>query len=156
MRLKNYTDIDSEIIRALIRAVCPPGVHGFDVRVSNLKGIGGRGRAYHEGSGYHDRACPFIVVSIARTEELARHVSFGREGKGYLGGHAIGSRIECLVWLLAHELRHLWQAKVPRGRRVWGARGQFSERDADAWALQMLRRFRREVIIPPELARGRP
>jgi hypothetical protein len=53
------------------------------------------------------------------------------------------NRTEALVHLLAHELRHLWQAKVKRGYRVWGARGQFSERDADAYAIQMLRRWRR-------------
>ena len=28
-------------------------------------------------------------------------------------------------------------------RAVWGARGQFSERDADAYALQALRKYRR-------------
>lgn len=54
-----------------------------------------------------------------------------------------GNRREALLYVVAHELRHLWQARVPRGRRVWGARGQFSERDADAWALRMLRRYRR-------------
>lgn len=149
MRLKNYTDINSDLIRAIIHAVCPPGVSGFDVRVSNFgtkheKGF--RGRAHYAGSAYHDRACPFIVVSVARTDAGCRMRTVGEKGKGYLGGHAIGGRLEALVWILAHELRHLWQARVPRGRRVWGARGQFSERDADAYALQMLRRFRREVI----------
>lgn len=63
--------------------------------------------------------------------------------RGYLPAPAIGSRVEALVYIMAHELRHLWQARVPRGRRVWGARGQFSERDADAYALRMLRAWRR-------------
>lgn len=148
MRLKNYTDIPTPLVRAIIRAVCPPGVSGFDVRVSNLKGRGSRGRAYYDGSGYHDTAAPFIVVSIARTDEKARAITEAKPGKGYLGGVAIGSRLEQLAFILSHELRHLWQARVPRGRRVYGARGQFSERDADAYALQMLRRFRREVITP--------
>ena len=35
------------------------------------------------------------------------------------------------------------RARIPRGRRVWGARGQFSERDADAYAIRMLRAWRR-------------
>ncbi|OGA72887.1 MAG: hypothetical protein A3G81_22525 [Betaproteobacteria bacterium RIFCSPLOWO2_12_FULL_65_14] len=60
---------------------------------------------------------------------------------GYLP-MVIGSRMEALVVLIAHELRHLWQAKHTRGK-VYGARGRFSERDADAYALRMLRRFRR-------------
>ncbi|MGH8634951.1 MAG: hypothetical protein ACRET7_12575, partial [Burkholderiales bacterium] len=55
---------------------------------------------------------------------------------------AMGSRVEQLIVLLAHELRHLWQAKHSHGK-VWGAKGRFSERDADAYALRMLRRYRR-------------
>ncbi len=43
----------------------------------------------------------------------------------------------------AHELRHLWQAQHPKGWRVWGSRGQYSERDADAYAIRMLRAWRR-------------
>lgn len=146
MRLKNYTDISSDTIRAIIAAVRPPGIANFDVRVSNLGGRGCRGRAYSNGSGYHDRACPFIIVSVAKTDALARSIIKAgvgaRKGKGYLSAEW-GSRMEAMVFVLAHELRHLWQAKVKKGRRVWGARGQFSERDADAYALQMLRRFRR-------------
>lgn len=144
MRLKNHTDIPSEWIRAIIRAVCPPGVSGFDVRISNRTGRGTRGRAYSYGSGYHDRACPFVVVSVAKTDAAARGILPG--GDGYLR-MALGNRLESVVAVLAHELRHLWQAKVKRGRRVWGARGQFSERDADAYALQMLRRFRRGELL---------
>jgi len=144
MRLKNHTDIPSEWIRSVIRAVCPPGVTGFDVRISNRAGRGTRGRAYSYGSGYHDRACPFVVVSVARTDAEARGVLPG--GDGYLR-MALGNRRESVVAVLAHELRHLWQGKVKRGRRVWGARGQFSERDADAYALHMLRLFRRGQLL---------
>ena len=53
------------------------------------------------------------------------------------------SRIEALVLVTAHELRHLWQAQHPKGWRVWGSRGQYSERDADAYAIRMLRAWRR-------------
>lgn len=137
MRLKNYTDIPSEQIRDLIRAVRPAGISNFDVRVSNGQRF--RGRAYSQGSGYHDRACPFIVCAIPAIWK-PRIIDHGA-GKGYLP-IAIGSRIEALIVLLAHELRHLWQATHTRGK-VWGARGRFSERDADAYALQMLRRYRR-------------
>lgn len=38
------------------------------------------------------------------------------------------------------------QARVPKGRRVWGARGQFSERDADAYAIRTLRAWRRREV----------
>ena len=138
MRLKNYTDIPDETIREIIRAVRPAGISNFDVRVSNSQ-FGMAGRAYSQGSGYHETAAPFIVCRIAKTEKRARHIR-----KAYCGylPMVIGSRLEALVILLAHELRHLWQAKHTRGK-VYGAKGKFSERDADAYALQMLRRFRR-------------
>ena len=139
MRLKNHTDLDDDWIRAVIRAVRPGGLSNFDVRVSNFNGATGRGRAYWAGSGYHDRAAPFIVVSVATEKKFRRSVFAGH--KGYLP-HVWGSRKEVLIHLLAHELRHLWQAKHSRGK-VWGAKGRFSERDADAYALQMLRRYRR-------------
>lgn len=35
MRIKNHTDIPNGTIRKIVRFVCPPGVSGFDVRVSN-------------------------------------------------------------------------------------------------------------------------
>lgn len=138
MRLKNYTDIDDETVRSIIRAVRPSGISNFDVRVSN--GARFRGRAYHAGSGYHDRADPFIVCAIPAKE----HLVYPPHG-AYLGCK-LGSRIEQLLWLLAHELRHLWQAKHTRGK-VYGSKGRFSERDADAYALQMLRRYRRGELL---------
>ena len=149
MRLKNYTDIDSDLIRDLIRAVRPAGISNFDVRISNLgvnqyrRGRNGcRGRAYTQGSGYHDRATPFIVVSLSPAVSWRPYIQV--PAGGYLG-HAWGTRIEALLWVIAHELRHLWQATSTCKRRgmVWGAKGRMSERDADAYALQMLRRYRR-------------
>jgi len=152
MRLKNYTDIDSDLIRELIRAVRPAGISNFDVRISNFSRNGCRGRAYTRGSSYHDRADPFIVVSVSRTWKPYIQPPAG----GYLG-HAWGTRIEALLWVLAHELRHLWQAASTGKRRgmVWGAKGRMSERDADAYALKMLRHFRRgdgpfDILQPKE------
>jgi hypothetical protein len=140
MRLKNYTNIPTDYIRAIIRAVCPPSVTRFDVRISNGRVC--RGRAYHAGSGYHATADPFIVCIIPKKERLIMHP------RGAYLGMVLGSRIEQLVVLVSHELRHLWQAKHRQGE-VWGSKGRFSERDADAYALRMLRRFRRGELITP-------
>lgn len=166
MRLRNYTDIPVAKIREMIAFAKPSGVSGFDVRVSNLAGQGVRGRAYHRGSSYHDRACPFVVVSVQRGPHLKPYTpqvrvvhrvsrdangvetkSVMRRSSGYLPMPAM-SREEGVLFVIAHELRHLWQAKVRRGRRVWGARGQFSERDADAYALRALRHWRRGEAMP--------
>ncbi|HMG11721.1 MAG TPA: hypothetical protein VK571_00965 [Gemmatimonadaceae bacterium] len=151
MRLTNHTDIPSETVRAIIRAVRPAGIGNFDVRISNTSRHA-CGRAYTEGSGYHDTASPFLVVRVAKTDRAAQTRNTKPDG-AYLP-HVWGSRIEALLWVVAHELRHMWQARgtsldnrrrVVRPRRgmVYGSRGRFSERDADAYAMQMLRRFRR-------------
>ena len=144
MRLKNYTDVSSDWIRWCIRAVRPGGIGNFDVRVSNTqRGRTASGRAYHAGSAYHDRADPFIVIRLAPPSRFKATRIAGNGG--YLP-HTLGSRQEALLFLLAHELRHLWQANYSRGM-VYGSRGRFSERDADAYALHMLRRFRRGELV---------
>jgi hypothetical protein len=140
MKLKNHTDIPTDFIKEVIRFVRPSGISKFDVRVVNHVGTAGRGVAYPRGSGYLNTAPPFVIASIAPRKRFKRYVATG--SGGYLP-IPIGSREEAIVVILAHELRHLWQHKVKRGRRVWGARGQFSERDADAYALHKLREWRR-------------
>jgi len=141
-RWRNYTDLDDVELRRLYAAVLPPGLPAHDVMIKNCKHGPGRGMAYTKGSSYHATARPFVVVSVPPRERAARHI--WRGGDGYLP-HVIGSRMECYVDIMAHELRHLWQAKSkgkPKGM-VYGARGRFSERDACAYAKQMVRRYRR-------------
>ena len=139
MRLKNYTDIDDETIRAIVRFVKPSDVSKFDLSIKNCK-YSGRGRAYTQGCSYHDTADPLVIVSIGSADKFP--VVWRDRSGGYLPMEFY-NRTEALVAIVAHELRHLWQAKHKRGWRVWGARGQFSERDADAYALRMLRAWRR-------------
>jgi hypothetical protein len=144
---RNYTDIPDTEVRAIYEAVLPPGLPAHDVRISN-SARGFRGRAYAKGSGYHASARPFVVCAIPTTERVARTRMVTRHKGGYLP-MAIGSRREALVVVLAHELRHLWQGKSvgnPRGM-VYGAKGRYSERDADAYALRMLRRYRRGELF---------
>ena len=70
-------------------------------------------------------------------------VSYNIDTGGYID-HILLSREEAVVHVIAHELRHLWQAKVKKGYRVWGTRGQFSDRDADAFAIRKTREWRRQ------------
>src|SRR4029077_14185729 len=147
LRIKNHTDIDSDLLREIVRFVQPSGVSGFDVRVSNWGGTTpwmGRGMAYTHGSSLHNRGGWFVVVSLGKRaffplppKPPARHKS------GYLPIPWMGSREEAAVFIIAHELRHLWQRKIKSGYRVWGARGQYSERDCDAYAIRMLRQWRK-------------
>ena len=72
------------------------------------------------------------------------------------------SREEAVILVMAHELRHLWQMDHRRKRRikrelgegvewaaaVWGSRGQYSNRDADAYAIRKVREWRKKHNIP--------
>jgi hypothetical protein len=60
---------------------------------------------------------------------------------GYIS-QLILSREESLISVIAHELRHLWQVNRKYGK-VWGSRGQFSDRDADYYAINRMRAWRR-------------
>lgn len=122
-------------IRDIIKAIRPAGISNFDVEVKNSASWVGSGTAWSK------KNRVVVRVATARTFR-ARMLQLG----GAYLPHAWGTRTEVLLCLLAHELRHLWQAKHRR-RRVWGARGQFSERDADAYALRMLRKYRRGELL---------
>lgn len=130
MRVKNHTNIPLDTVRDVARFVCPPGVSRYRIIIHNTarKTLSGNARC-SDGR---------VMVKIPTADRLPAREPFG----AYLG-YPPHTRIESLVIVLAHELRHLWHHRVPRGRRVWGARGQYSERDADAYALRMLRAWRR-------------
>ena len=164
MRLKNTSGLPDALVREVIRFVRPGGISNFDVMVKRSdKAFGGM--SYAEGSSYHWTARPFVTVRIGPDKKFPFYVrgdrmdrpggavtvySDGRpprvskpQTKGYLTIGWITSRVEALVLVMAHELRHQWQATHSRGR-VWGSRGKYSERDADAYALGMLRAWRRK------------
>lgn len=153
MRFQNFTSMPDDLLREIIRFTRPPGVAGFDIAFKNSSN-GYKGGAYTVGCSWHARSMrakglrgthrAYVVIgcSIRRTgKKWSKPYTFTNEG-AYLGC-VVYSDVEAVVSLVAHELKHLWQKRVKRGYRVWGARGQFSERDADAYAIQMLRRWRR-------------
>lgn len=164
MKLRNTSGIPDLTVREIIRFVRPQGISKFDVMVKKSAGTFG-GMSYGEGSGYHATAAPFVTVRIGPDEKFPFFVRGDRadhkggavtvyfdgrppktskpQTKGYLTVGWITSRIEALVMVMAHELRHQWQRTHSRGR-VWGSRGTYSERDADAYALRMLRAWRRK------------
>jgi len=139
MRLRNSSGLPTKTVRQVLAFVRPPGIAGFDVMTKKSSYRYG-GTAYSRGSGYHMSASPFIVVRVGPDKLFPFHEITKKSG--YLPAGWIYSRVEALVLVMAHELRHLWQAKHKYGR-VWGSRGQMSERDADAYALHMLRTWRR-------------
>lgn len=126
-------------LREIIRFVRPPGLANFVV----VFRAGNRG---HQGLFWPNPHYTRFRVDITIDPEMPYPMVFSTPaGRGYLGV-TVYSQEEAVVALFAHELRHRWQHRVPRGRRVWGARGQYSERDADAWALSKLRKWRRKIF----------
>jgi len=159
MRFVNHTKMPDDLLKEIIRFACPAGVSGFDITFKN-SASGYKGRAYTQGSHYHGQSMlrkgakskggkwqssiPYVVIGCSKLRaerKWTRPYKFVEHG-AYLG-NVVFSNVEAIVDLVAHELRHLWQARVKRGYRVWGARGQFSERDADAYALRIVRAWRR-------------
>lgn len=142
MKTKNYTDFTREELAEVVRFVKPPGVTGFDISFKNCAHAY-RGMAYPDGFGFHTKPRPLIIVSVGKAHNFPRKGSSSKPKGGYLPAPDVYSRLEAIVYITAHELRHLWQAKHPKGWRVWGSRGQYSERDADAYALRKLREWRK-------------
>ncbi len=133
MRLTNYTDIPNAQVREVVAFVCPSNVTNRTIIVHNTARRLASGNA-------GGRRIMVKVPTVPRCPAMPPR-------KAYLGWPP-HTRIEALVLILAHELRHSWQSKVPRGYRVWGARGQYSERDCDAYAIRMLRAWRRLGATP--------
>lgn len=158
--IRNYTEVPDDLIREMIAFAKPPGTTGFEIAFKNTRPNGWRGWAYSGGTGMYVQNGrhpwkPLITVFVPKgvngkqspcpvngydnRADVARARRFQR---GYMTG-GWWTDHERLLHLIAHEMRHLWQRRVKRGRRVWGARGQMSERDADAYAIGIVRRWRR-------------
>ena len=152
MQLTNTTSIPNEKLRLIIRTVRPSGISNFDLMIKNSEGNNCCGRCYTRGSSYHYSTKPFIVIRIPKKQGNYPYTTYG--GEGYIP-FIILNKIEDVLYVIAHELRHIWQSKIKKGYRVWGARGQFSERDADAYAIRKVREYRRNTnnsfIINPDI-----
>lgn len=161
MRVNNTTNMPNELIREIIAFVRPSGLSKFDVMVKNGEHIAGR--AYYKGSGYHSTADPFIVCRIPETKGTKKTyaqmgaitlkqiiTNYPRLLHTYQIGHLkdkrywLADRTECLVYIIAHELRHIWQAGMKNKRGYYPkSRGKFSEIDSEGYALTMLRAWRK-------------
>jgi hypothetical protein len=140
MKLENYTTIDNEKLRSMIRFCVPSGISNYDMTFKNSKNGGICGRAYWNGCSLHKNNNQLIVIRIGTSKYPRMCHIYGH--RGYLP-YLLLDQDEDLVGVIAHELRHLWQHKHRKGYRVWGARGVFSERDADAYCINKIRAWRK-------------
>jgi hypothetical protein len=83
-----------------------------------------------------------------RTNKATFPLTLHTYQRGQLRGkqYHVTSRIEYLVYLAAHELRHLWQHKTGTKRRgmTFGSRGVASEIDTESYAIRKLREWRKK------------
>jgi len=141
MKLVNQTDFNDALVRQIIRFVRPPGISNFTVTIHTTKRDPWRGLALvsekvlcKDGSSFNRLSKdPLITIHVPRGAGHAVPFTkpdqwYGIPQLGYLHS-VVFSAEENLVHLLAHELRHLWQARNPRhlwlaiirrGRKVWG------------------------------------
>jgi hypothetical protein len=94
---------------------------------------------------YNHRSVP--VTRAYRKKH--RHNNGNSNSSGNISGKYLPclllSKEEAFVLILAHEYRHFWQVNHQTKRsKVWGARGQFSERDACWYAIRKVRKWRRQ------------
>lgn len=132
MRLTNKTDIPNDVIRDAVRFARPAGIKRFRVTVVNTK------RTF-SGWGYK-YGVKIRVNTKARYPRIFTTYQYGQlKGRRYY----MGSFVECLIYLLAHELMHTKQGQRGNCRgRVWGARGRFSEIETESYAIHKLREWR--------------
>jgi hypothetical protein len=170
MRVKNYTKYDTKKLKEMIRFCKPSKITNFDIVFKNTD-TGVCGRAYCAGCSLHSTSAPFVTIRIGDEERFIKkaikkgvcradgspinwkHLRYpriidynGEKKRGYIRYIAL-DKDEHIVHVIAHELRHLWQSKVTEGHRVWGARGKFSERDADAYAIRKTREWRKKIKL---------
>jgi len=177
-RLRNTSGIPDETVRGIVNWIAETlGISAFDVECRNAHGHGPiAGHAFLYGSGYHSSPRPFVVLRVGTDEYrwqawenggrkrvrhnrrrfpcfVAPYQYRHHKGKRYV----LANRIEALVYLAAHELRHLWQAARLTDKRksamlpmAPGSRGKFSEVDTEAFAIHSLREWRRIGISENE------
>lgn len=136
-RYKNKSDFSDTTIREVVEFCMPEGLRGIKVVYTS-------GRTKSKGWSYNLRKEIGIqVVKSNNTKYPYIRNDWKKEVQVLLL-----SRIEELVYITAHELRHQWQRKRPLKRLwVYGARDKRTkksiERDAEAYGLRKVREWRK-------------
>lgn len=161
MRLINKTDIESDYLREVIQFVKPNSISKFDVLVSFGSKIHGNAISEHyivakkTGEVLSDLKAALARIYISKGSPLPyiRDSNQNRQhDKGYLPILLLDIEEE-LYYLMAHELRHLWQYKhqyskrgwYPNNPYRWGSQ-QSMEYDACCYGRTIVRKFRRSLL----------
>lgn len=140
MKIGNKTDIPNWLVRGIIYHCQVPK----SVLAKTIFMIVNNGRSDIQGSATRDGRS--VIVRIAPTDfnELF-WLPVNWKEMDYI---EIYNRLELLIYCMAHELRHVWQHRqIDRSQYYPKARGKYSEVDAECWALNRVRLWRRTISI---------
>jgi len=134
MKLLNSTNINPEFIKAVYKIARPSSLKGtVSVRVINTDYPNGWGGAYYNCYNY---GCDHhIVIAVPREKP---HLPYYRGTR--FSEITQEKREFSLIRVMAHELRHIWQPD--HKTRLAGRKGRFSEKDADAYAETILKKWK--------------
>lgn len=137
----NTTSVSKEVFQEIVRFTIPPGVHGIKIQIRNT--WNGHGGAAWVG-------CRRVGLRFQTDLKYPSWIHPYQRGQLKGKKYWLASLEERIVYITAHELRHMWQRKSRnKAGYVWGSRGKFSEIDADSYALKMLRAWRRDSLSAP-------
>lgn len=131
MEFHNTTDIPIELVKVVIAFSAQPGIEIKSIKLRNKK-VGLKSGNY--GMYYYDR---HISLTIPPIMDNPIHYKLAYCGK-YI---SIRNRIEFVVYVLSHELRHAYQLQC-RGLEFLNACSAAKEFDAEMYGLQTLERWR--------------
>jgi hypothetical protein len=137
MTIDNKSSIPTDVIKAAVNFVKPSGIKGFKVTVRDSK-TWWMFRGHGNGLGITARINPKFKYPY-RLHTYQRGQLKGRR-------YYLSSLTEALIYLLAHELMHTKQGQrhgKRRYKKVWGARGKYSEIETESYAIRKLREYRR-------------
>jgi hypothetical protein len=146
MILRNKTDLSDHLVLAVIADVWPgePMLPRHSIDLTMVLG-NVRAMAYHGATWPRwprTYAGPVTILRICRKDADAVEAPnplIGRWSTGRTSWTACGTRMEVLVYTLAHELRHVWQFCFPQ----FELNPMAEEYDADSYGSAMLIRYRR-------------
>jgi len=132
MRIVNYTNIPTRVVREIIRFVRP------DKRLGRFSMLIDEGKAPWAGVAQFTKSNIFPSLPIEKPTIVIKIPPQGSQIRRSDGRPV--DRVEMLVFLLAHELRHFWQGNHPRLVDLEDEKAL--ERDADTYAYERLEDWR--------------
>ena len=133
--LKNTSTIDGRTVRRIIRFVLEhlPRMMPLAVRVQDNR------KDWVNGHASPWASAVLLKVPKMKRLRLVPYQYAHLKKKVYW----LWNRIEILVYLAAHEIRHVWQQQFPKSGRYPNSRGKFSEVDTESFAIHILRAWRK-------------